>query len=74
LCTLAQQVGLEVEAFARDLNAEATQQALLADITLARRIGGSSFPSLFLQRDGKIQRVTHDYGDVEKVLAAVALR
>lgn len=68
LCALAQQVGLDVEAFAHTLNAEATQQALLADIQLAHSIGGNSFPSLFLQRGGEIQQVAHDYRDAHKVL------
>lgn len=61
LCALAQQVGLNRDAFARDLNAETTKQALLADMALARRIGGNSFPSLFLQRDGEIRQIAHDY-------------
>lgn len=71
LCALAQPVGLEVGSFARKLNADTTQQALLADIALARRIGGNSFPSLFLQREGKIRRIAHDYGDAERVLAVL---
>jgi putative protein-disulfide isomerase len=71
LCALAQSVGLEEESFARKLNADTTQQALLADIALARRIGGNSFPSLFLQREGKIRRIAHDYGDAERVLGVL---
>ncbi|MGB3917846.1 MAG: DsbA family protein [Thiothrix litoralis] len=67
LCALAQQIGLDVAAFARDLNAETTQQALLAEMALARRIGGNSFPSLFLQRDGKIRRVAHDYNTMSPI-------
>ncbi|MGB5597532.1 MAG: DsbA family protein [Thiothrix litoralis] len=67
LCALAQQIGLDVAAFARDLNAETTQQALLAEMALARRIGGNSFPSLFLQRDGKIRRVAHDYNAMSPI-------
>ncbi|WP_028489635.1 DsbA family protein [Thiothrix lacustris] len=71
LCALAQQIGLDVAAFARNLNAETTQQALLAEMALARRIGGNSFPSLFLQRDGKIRRVAHDYTNAGRVLAEI---
>ena len=67
LCALAQQIGLDVAVFARDLNAETTQQALLAEMALARRIGGNSFPSLFLQRDGKIRRVAHDYNAMSPI-------
>jgi putative protein-disulfide isomerase len=73
LCALVQQVGLNVEVFAHELNAETTQQALRADMALARRIGGNSFPSLFLQRDGEIRQIAHDYTDAGKVLATFAL-
>ena len=71
LCALAQQVGLDTDAFALALNAEATQQALLADMMLARKVGGNSFPSLFLQRDGKIRQIAQDYENAKVVLAKI---
>ena len=71
LCALAQQIGLDVATFARNLNAETTQQALLTDIALARSIGGNSFPSLFLQRNGEVRRIAHDYGDAEPTLTEI---
>lgn len=71
LCALALQIGLDADAFASALNADKTRQALLAEISFARSIGGSSFPSLFLQQDNAIQSIPHDYRDAAKVLRAI---
>ena len=71
LCELAQQIGLDATAFAGALNAEATRQALLEDIRFARSIGGDSFPSLFLQRNGAIQPIPHHYTDASEVLRSI---
>ncbi|MHB1186496.1 DsbA family protein [Thiobacillus sp.] len=68
---LARQIGLDPEAFARALNAETTQQALLEDIRFARSIGGDSFPSLFLQQNGAIRSIPHHYTDAAEVLRTI---
>jgi putative protein-disulfide isomerase len=71
LCALAQQIGLDAAAFASALNADTTRRDLLAEISFARSIGGSSFPALFLQQDGTIQPIAHDYNDATGVLRAI---
>lgn len=71
LCELARQIGLDPDAFALALNAEATQEALLEDIRFARSIGGASFPSLFLQRNGAIRPIPHHYTDAAEVLRSI---
>ena len=71
LCELAQQIGLDPDAFARALNAETTRQALLEDIRFARSIGGDSFPSLFLQTNGAIRSIPHHYTDADEVLRSI---
>jgi len=71
LCELAQEIGLDPDEFARALNAETTQQALLEDIRFARSIGGNSFPSLFLERNGAIQAIPHHYNDAAEVLRSI---
>jgi putative protein-disulfide isomerase len=71
LCALAQQIGMDVDAFSSALDADATQQALLADIDFARSIGGTSFPSLLLQQDGVIQSIPHHYTDAATVLRSI---
>lgn len=71
LCALAQQIGLDVDAFAEALNADATRQALLADINFARSIGGNSFPALILQHNVTIQPIQYDYTNAAKALNAI---
>jgi putative protein-disulfide isomerase len=71
LCALAQQIGLAAEVFAGALNADSTRQDLLAEISFARSIGGSTFPSLLLQQNATIQSIPHDYNDAAKVLRAI---
>ena len=71
LHALAQQIGLDTNAFASALDAETTQQALLAEIRFARSIGGNSFPSLFLQQDGVIHPIPHHYTDAANMLRVI---
>ena len=71
LCALAQQIGLDVDAFAEALNADATRQALLADINFTRSIGGYNFPSLILQHNVTIQPVQYDYNDAAPAIQAI---
>lgn len=71
LCALAQQIGLDVDAFAEALNAGATRQALQAEINFARSIGGYSFPSLILQYNVTIQPVQYDYNDASPAIQAL---
>lgn len=74
LCALAQQIGLDSDIFARSLDDDATQQALLADIRLARSIGGNSFPSLFLQQNKTVQSIPLNYTDAAEMLCAIKAR
>ncbi len=71
LCELAREVGLPADAFALALNAEPTREALLQEIAFARSIGGDSFPSLFMQRDGVIRSIPHSYTDAAEVIHAI---
>lgn len=73
LCELARQIGLDPDAFALALNAEATREALLEDIRFARSIGGDSFPSLFLQQQGAIRSIPHHYTDAAEVLRSIEM-
>ena len=55
----------------QDLHSAETQRALLEEISHARRIGGHSFPSLFLDLDGSLWPVGVDYLNPEAVLEQV---
>ncbi len=71
LCALAQQIGLDADSFAVALHADATRQALLADINFARSIGGNSFPALILQHNVTIRPVQYDYNDAAPAIQAI---
>ena len=71
LCALAQQIGLDADAFAAALHTDTTRQALLADINFAHSIGGSSFPSLILLHNVTIQPVQYDYNDAAPTIQAI---
>ncbi len=68
---LAIRIGLDGKSFLDDLNAEATQAELLADINYARSIGANSFPSLFLAHGSSIKAIPHNYTDALKIIEAI---
>jgi putative protein-disulfide isomerase len=68
LVALARETRLEPAQFQTDLHSAETQRALLEEINHARRIGGHSFPSLFLDLDGSLWPVGVDYLCPEIVL------
>ncbi len=71
LVALASETGLEAKPFRRDLNSAETRQTLLDEIDHARRIGGRSFPSLFLDLHGSVWPVGVDYLRPEAVLEQI---
>lgn len=71
LCELASEVGLDDALFATDLNSEDTQVELLKQMQFARKIGGNSFPSLFLQRDAGYQAIKLSYTDANAMLKQI---
>jgi putative protein-disulfide isomerase len=69
LTTLATELGLNSERFARDLVDPATSVELHHQITLARQLGVESFPSLIYVTDhGGPRRIQHDYLDPQRTL------
>jgi putative protein-disulfide isomerase len=74
LVALAGELGLDVAAFERALNAPATQARLHEEIAQARAMGVDSFPSLVLETPSGCRRVAVDYldaGPMLEVLSAV---
>lgn len=71
LCDLAQQIGLDADAFATNLHSETTRKALLEEVRFARSIGGNSFPSLFLQQDAEIRQVPYHYTNASAILCTI---
>lgn len=68
LIQLADELQLDINQFHHDIKSEDLNRKLLNEIGFARSIGGNSFPSLFLERQGKIAELPVDYQDPQKTL------
>lgn len=68
---LAIRLGFDGKSFLKDLNAEATQAELLADINYARSIRCYSFPSLFLEHDSSVTAIPINYTDAQEIIQAI---
>lgn len=72
LIELAENIGLEVDAFTSSLKSEATQQLLVDEINKARSMGMDSFPSLMVEQGGGLHPLMINYTDVDAMLRQVA--
>ena len=68
LIECAKSIGLNEAVFTKSLGQPETQQKLLSELRYVRSIGVSSFPSLVLEQEGKIQLLNYDYQDPEVLL------
>ncbi|MGR5064767.1 DsbA family protein [Photobacterium sp. DNB22_13_2] len=71
LLNLAQGMGLDMEQFKDEFLSEQTHQRLLDEIAFARSIGGNSFPSLFIERAGRIIQLPIDYQDAQTTIVQI---
>jgi putative protein-disulfide isomerase len=72
LVALADDIGLDVERFARDLADAATQQELLAEIQTSRAMGIGGFPSLaVVDASARLTHIGLDYTDAETMLIQI---
>lgn len=71
LCLLAEGLGLEVEAFRREVQSDPANQRLLDEIMFAESLGAQGFPSLVLDKDGEKIFIPHSYTDVEDNLRRI---
>jgi putative protein-disulfide isomerase len=71
LVALAKSIGLDITEFETEFLALKTHQALLTEIRFARSIGGSSFPSLFVTKEGKQIEIPVDYKDAESTVELI---
>lgn len=69
LVTLAGEIGMDTTAFAAGLVDERTQARLLADFELRDRLGATGYPSLGVERDGRLALVTSGCLDAETLRA-----
>lgn len=71
LIRLAEELALDVNRFAEDLKAEATEQTLQQQLRQTRTAPVSGFPSLVLEREGHMSPVMLDYHDYKVSLAMI---
>lgn len=71
LIGLAKSIGLDCEKFEADFLSPTTHDALLREIAFARSIGGSSFPSLFVQTEKGVGELVINYEDAETTIAQI---
>ena len=71
LIELAVDLGLNTTQFVRELHADETHDALLAQIALGRKIGARGFPSLIFERNGSCRMLQIDYTDPAHLLQQI---
>lgn len=74
LCWLAETIWLDVYTFAERLHSDGMKTTLESEIAFARSIGGTHFPSLFLQTTGQHPPtpIAHSYTDPHITMNALA--
>ena len=71
LLELADELGLDNNAFAAALAGETVQQQLLAEIKRTRQLHATSFPSLVLDAAGSVWPIAVDYNDSAPMLELI---
>ena len=71
LLELADELGLDNNAFAAALAGETVQQQLLAEIERTRQLHATSFPSLVLDAAGSVWPIAVDYNDSAPMLELI---
>ncbi|WP_295899137.1 DsbA family protein [uncultured Vibrio sp.] len=68
---LASEIGLNESQFRQALLSSDTQQMLLEELHFARSIGGNSFPSLFVEKEGTIKELPIDYQNSKQTIQSI---
>ncbi|MEJ1355265.1 MAG: DsbA family protein [Candidatus Sedimenticola sp. (ex Thyasira tokunagai)] len=68
LMAMAQEIGLDGDRFAEQLQSAATRRRLEREMAQGRAMGVSGFPSLVLQEGAGFTRIEHNYLDAQKIL------
>lgn len=71
LIKLASGLDINLEKFAKNLNDNKTQQIFHGDITLAKKLGATGFPSLFFQNQAHIHCLQIDYNNPQAILKQI---
>jgi putative protein-disulfide isomerase len=68
LISLADTLPVDIKKFRKNLNDKQTQELLLNDIALSKKLGASGFPSLILKDKSKLKSITIDYNNPQFIL------
>jgi len=68
---IAHDIDLEIKRFTMDLSSKETNIELQRQISFARGLGISGFPSLLLLIDGQYRSIPHDYNDPNSTLTII---
>ena len=71
LAELADEIGLDVEKFTKDIHSLKVEQLLQTDFHLRRQLNVRSFPSLRLEHQQQIKEIKIDYQDTQKLLEQI---
>lgn len=71
LINCAKQIALDVDYFTKDYRSELINEQLLQDISFARQLGVSSYPSLCLQIKKRVYRLEVDYINAKNIIDQV---
>lgn len=71
LIQLADDIGLDSDIFKGEFLSDDTHKRLLSEISAARSIGGNSFPSLFIEKDGTITELPIDYQSASTTISQI---
>lgn len=71
LIELANNLGLSIDSFKKDLVSEQTQEKLMEEISIARELYAESYPNLVLKTGGSIQSIPINYNDSNVMLNAI---
>lgn len=72
LIQCAKQIGLDESLFISDYKSELINQQMLEQISLARRLGVSSYPSLCLKTETQVFNLTIDYNRADIMMEQIA--
>ena len=74
LLQLADEMGLDFDRFARDLQSDETEQQLLQELSLRRQLGVNRFPSWVLQHGDRLAHIQIDYQSAHATLAQISVQ
>jgi len=71
LIELAKEIGLDVQQFSKQLDDVSTQELLMAEIQLSRKMGMNTFPSLAVYSLDELKHISLNYTDPQSMIKEI---